>query len=120
MRLSYCTWTLLLLLTAPAKAGHDVQAGAAQDVQPTQRPSGYTVFLRGVPIGREEITVQTDAQGILITGDARRSPPAIVASGRAEIRYGVDWTPRSLALESTDVNQRISLRTTFKDGMAIS
>jgi hypothetical protein len=120
MRLSYCIWTLLLFVSGPAEAGHYVQGNAAPSSQPNQRPSGYTVFLRGVPIGREDVTVQTNAEGVLITGEARRTPPGATASGRAEIRYDAAWLPQSLVIESTDGNQRISLRTTFKDGMAIS
>jgi pimeloyl-ACP methyl ester carboxylesterase len=111
MRRFYCIWTLGLLLAVHA---------SAQTVPATQRPSGYTVFLRGVPIGREDVTVRTDADGIVITADARRTPPAVIASGRMEIRYGSDWTPRTLSLESTDNNQQMSLRTTFKDGAAVS
>ena len=46
---------------APAGAGHG-------------KPTGYTVFLRGTPVGREDVTVQEDATGTTITARAGWAP----------------------------------------------
>ena len=111
MRVLYCIWALTQLLAVPA---------AAQDAQPTARPTGYTVFLQGAPIGREDVTMRTDQNGLAITMQARRSPPAVVASGSAEIRYRADGSPESLLLESTNEGKEFKLRTVFKEGTATS
>jgi uncharacterized protein len=106
----YCIWALILLLAVPA--------GAQQ--APSTRKSGYTIFLQGTPIGREDVTTQDDGNGLVITAQARRSPPAVAASGTLEIRYRADGSPVSAVLESTNDGQPLSLRTTFADGNAIS
>jgi len=82
--------------------------------------SGFTIFLQGAPIGREDVTTREDASGLVITAQARRSPPAVVASGTLEIRYRADGSPQSVLLESTNEGQPLSLRTRFADGNAIS
>ena len=107
----YCIWALILLLAVPA---------AAQQAPPAKRMSGFTIFLQGAPIGREDVTTQEDANGLVITAQARRSPPAVTASGTLEVRYGADGSPQSTLLESTNDGQALSLRTTFADGSATS
>ena len=93
---------------------------AAQQAPPATRTSGFTIFLQGAPIGREDVTTQEDANGLVITAQARRSPPAVTASGTLEVRYRPDGSPQSVLLESTNDGQPLSLRTRFADGNAIS
>ena len=110
MRSHYCIW-LLLLLAAPA---------AAQQEAPAARASGYTVFLRGTPIGREDVTIRDDGSGLVITAQARRGPPAVTASGTSEIRYSADGAPVSLLLESTNEGREYNIRTKFTENSAVS
>lgn len=107
----YCIWALVLLLAVPA---------AGQQAPPATRTSGFTIFLQGAPIGREDVTTREDAAGLAITSQARRSPPAVTASGTLEIHYGADGSPQSVLLESTNEGQPLTLRTKFVDGTAIS
>lgn len=107
----YCTWALIILLAVPA---------AAQQATAGKRTSGYTIFLQGTPIGREDVTTQQDANGLVITTQARRSPPAVAAFGNVEVRYGADGSPQSAVLESSSDGQALTLRTRFADGSAIS
>ena len=60
MSLRNCTWAFLLLLATGAQA----QEAAA----PASR--GYTIFLRGTPIGREDVTVRSDGSGLSIVSQA--------------------------------------------------
>jgi uncharacterized protein len=106
----YCIWALILLLAAPA---------AAQQA-PGTRTNGYTIFVQGAPIGREDVTTQDDANGLVITAQARRSPPAAAASGTLEVRYRADGSPVSALLESSSDGQALSLRTRFTEDSAIS
>src|SRR5687767_6469237 len=109
----YCSWALILLLAVPAAA--QAPEGAKQ-AAPAKRVSGYTIFLQGTPIGREDVTTQEDANGLVITAQARRSPPAVAVSGTLEIRYAADGSPQSVVLESSNDSQALTLRTKFADG----
>jgi len=104
MRL-HCTCALLVL----AAAG----LAAAQDVAPPADARGYTVFFRGTPIGREDITVRTGPDGLVISGTGRLSPPLDAITRRAEVRYGADWSPQSLVLEGTARLREQVLNVTF-------
>jgi pimeloyl-ACP methyl ester carboxylesterase len=88
MRLLYLTFAILAMGASTA---------AAQ--QPDTR--GYTVFLRGTPIGREDITVRSEQGTLVISGTGRLSPPLDIVTRRAEVRYAADWSPISMVLEGT-------------------
>jgi dipeptidyl aminopeptidase/acylaminoacyl peptidase len=111
MRFFHCTCAFLLLLAASSAA----QAPAAAD-----GPTGYTVFLRGSPIGREDVTVRSDAAGVTVVTEGRVSGPADLIIRRAEFKYGPDWTPESFVLEADAGGQEVALRTTVKDGTAVT
>lgn len=81
-------------------------------------PAGYSIFVRGVPVGREEITVATEATGTTITSTGRLSPPINVVLRRAEFKYRPDWTPELLVLDVTANGGDSMLRTTFTGNSA--
>lgn len=111
MRVFYCIWAALLLVAAPAAAGQ-AQAQAA----PT---TGYMVFLRGVPLGREEVTVRSDPNGTTITGSSRLAAPLDVVLEHGEVVYREDGSPVSLTVQgTTNGGVPLSLRTTFGNGAA--
>src|SRR5690349_14229734 len=97
----YCIWALVLLVATPAWAQQ----------APATRMSGFSIFLQGSPIGHEDVTTVDDANGLVITAQARRSPPAVAASGTIELRYRPDGDPQSVFLESTTEGTTFSLRT---------
>jgi uncharacterized protein len=108
VRFFYCTGVFLLFLAAPARA----QAPSAQAT------AAYTIFLRGNPIGREEVSVQSDATGTTVTTEGRVSAPADLVIRHAEFRYGADGSPLSFQLDATASGGEMSFRTTVKDGTA--
>jgi pimeloyl-ACP methyl ester carboxylesterase len=114
MRFLHFTGALLLILTALPAA----QAPAPASAPP--EPTGYTVFLRGTAIGRESVTVRSDADGLSVVTEGRISAPADLIIRRAEFSYAADWTPRSFALEANASGQDVTLRTTVKDGTAVT
>src|SRR4051812_34819271 len=86
MRVAFhCTWALLLALAAPAAAQQPAAPAA----------TAYSLFLRGQPVGTENITVGSDASGTTITSDARFAPPLNITLRSSEIKYSPDWTPVS-------------------------
>jgi pimeloyl-ACP methyl ester carboxylesterase len=111
MRFLHCTWAFLLILAAPS---------GAQTVPGRDDVIGYTVFLRGSPIGREDVAVRSDAGGVTVVTEGRISGPADLIIRRAEFRYGADGAPQSFLLEGDASGQDILLRTTIKDGTAVT
>jgi pimeloyl-ACP methyl ester carboxylesterase len=111
MRVLYCIWGLALLLASPAMA---------QQAQDTASPTGYTIFLRGQAVGRENVTIASGPAGTTVTSDGRMAAPIASTLRRAEVRYGTDWSPQSLTLESVINGSDVVLHTTFKDGQAVS
>src|SRR5678816_4766083 len=68
-----------------------------------QSPSGttaYTTFIRGNPVGREDVTVKSDATGLIVTSEGRLGDPANLTIRRVEFRYGPDDAPQSFELLS--------------------
>ncbi len=104
-------WVLVALLAAPA---------AAQQASPAPTSRSYTIFFRGAPIGREQLTVRTDATGTTLSGESRMTAPVSIVTRRAEIRYRTDWTPESLVLDASINMADLMLRTTFADRTATS
>ena len=61
----YFIGAVLLLIAAPVV----VRAQAPDTPQPSSRTSrGYTVFLAGAVVGREDVTVESTAEGFIISG----------------------------------------------------
>jgi pimeloyl-ACP methyl ester carboxylesterase len=94
--------------------GLAASAGAQAPVTTT----GYTVFARGIPIGREEVTVTTDTRGTTISSQSRVSGPAAITVRKAEVRYQRDWAPESFTLDSAVDGGDYSVNTTFKENAA--
>ena len=126
MRCLYCIWTLLLLLAVQATAGPGAFAqstpAAASAAAP---PAGsaartFVIFLRGSAIGREELTASPDSTGITLTAQARIGAPVNIVTRRVEVRYRADWTPESFAIDGTVNGAEVAIRTTFRDGSALS
>ena len=114
MRACYCTWTLLLFLAVPAAAQQPPPASSAPG------SVGYTVFLQGTPVGHQDVTVRSDALGLLISGQGQIAPPIDVITRRAELRYRPDQTAESLLIEARIKGVDVTLETKFENGSAVS
>jgi pimeloyl-ACP methyl ester carboxylesterase len=98
-----------LLLLAPAAApAQQAPAGA----------TGYTTFVRGTPIGREDVTVRSDANGVTVTSEGRLGAPANLTIRRAEFRYGPDWVPQLFELNGVVNGGDVTIRTTVAGNTA--
>jgi pimeloyl-ACP methyl ester carboxylesterase len=93
-------------------------AGSAAGQQPPPRPIGYTTFIRGTPVGREDVTVRSDASGLTVTSEARIGAPANLTIERAEFKYGSDGTPQSFEMKGARNGVDASLKTTVMGGNA--
>ena len=98
MPVRHFIWAVSLLLAVALTA---VEPEAQTTPQPVSRTSrGYTVFVAGAVVGREDVTVEFTADGILISGQGRLSGSQDVIIRRVEVRYGRDWTPTSVRARS--------------------
>ena len=78
----YFIGAVLLLIAAPVV----VRAQAPDTPQPSSRTSrGYTVFLAGAVVGREDVTVESTAEGFIISGQGRLSGSQDVVIRRVEV-----------------------------------
>jgi hypothetical protein len=59
------------------------------------------IFLRGVAIGVEQMTVFRTADGWDILSTGRLGPPLDVVARKLEVRYTGDWKPLEFTLDST-------------------
>jgi uncharacterized protein len=109
------TWTLLLFLALPAFGQQPAPVPAAAPAS-----VGYTVFLRGTPIGHQDVAVRSDAQGLVISGQGQISAPLNVITRRVELRYRPNLDPQSLALEARIGDVEFTLNTAFENGSAVS
>lgn len=108
MRALHCSWALLLLSATIATA------------QPAAPPpaAGYTIFVRGTPIGREDITVDASQAGTTVTSSGRLSAPLNVSLRRSEFRYRSDGTPELMFIDWSANGGEATLRTTYANGVA--
>ena len=105
----------MLFLALPAQAQQPQPAPAAAPAA-----VGYTIFLRGTPVGHQELTVRSDAQGLVISGQGQIAPPIDVITRRAELKYRPDQTAESLTVDARIAGMDVSLQTAFENGMAVS
>jgi pimeloyl-ACP methyl ester carboxylesterase len=94
-----------------------VGVGVAAQAPPADARA-YLVFFRGSAIGREDITVRTEAGDLVISGTGRLSPPLDILTKRAEVRYGADWSPRSMEFEGVANLREQVVKISFANGEA--
>src|SRR5882672_8205574 len=104
MRAFYFSCALVLSLAVSA---------VAQQLPGGGDTRAYLIFLNGAPIGREDVTIQRDLQGVTIITQARLGAPANVTTRRGEIRYRTDWTPERLTIDANINGADLMLRTAF-------
>jgi pimeloyl-ACP methyl ester carboxylesterase len=111
VRLFHCTCVFLLFLATPA--GAQVPVSAAE-------PTGYTVFLRGSAVGREDVTVQASAAGMTIASEGRIATSMPLVIRRAQFTYGPDGSPESFQLDANASGGDVMLRTAVSNGIAVT
>jgi hypothetical protein len=100
-------------------------AAAAQQppVPPALQEPGatsFTIFLRGVPIGTEQIAVNRLAAGWTIVSTGRLAAPIDIVARRLQVRYTPEWRPIELTLDSTVRGQAQTIRTVVEGTTAKS
>src|SRR3954465_2423402 len=88
---------------------------AAQQVA-APRPAGlqdatFTIFVRSVNVGTEQIGVSRTATGWTVFSTGRMNAPVSVVLKRLELKYDSDWKPIEMTLDATVRSQEQSFRT---------
>lgn len=113
-------------------SAHSIRAAAAAtllaiplatEAQPTPPVSEtgaatFTVFLRGLPIGSEQIALARTADGWVITGSGRIGAPIDLITRSVQVRYTPDWRPVELTLDATARGQLQTVHTVVDAGTA--
>jgi len=91
-------------------------AAPAQIVPPTSalpeaNATNFTIFLRALPIGTEQVTLRRIADGWTISSTGRLSPPIDAVARRLQVRYTADWRPIEFVFDGIVRGQVQSLRT---------
>jgi uncharacterized protein len=106
MRTLHCIVALLLAAgTASAPRSALAQGTSSATTE------SFTLFVRGTPVGSEEVTVAHTANGTTISGTARIGPPLNLTIRRAQINYAPDGTAMSCTLEGSIGDQLLGIRT---------
>ena len=105
---SICATVAAAALTVPASA-------AAQVVIPQPLPdtvgTTFSIFLRGAPIGTEQIALNRVASGWTIVSSGRLAAPLDAVARRLQVRYTADWKPIEFTLDGLVRGQTQTIRT---------
>jgi hypothetical protein len=102
MRTAHCI-VALVVLASLAVAAQAPGRAAPEGAQ-------FAVFLRGVPIGVDEVTVVRTGDGVRIIGVERLGAPLSVTVRKAELRYGPGGRPLDGSIEGSIGDQQFVLR----------
>ena len=73
--------------------------------------TSFTIFVRGAPIGSEQIAVTRTATGWTVVSSGRLGAPVDVVARRLQVRYTPEWQPLELTLDGTVRGQPQTVRT---------
>src|SRR5690606_24273371 len=106
---------LIHLMVAAALFSTPAAAGAQQaEPQPATDSATFRVFLRGAPIGSEDVTVRQDGSGLTITGHGRLGSPIDLVSRQLVVRYNPQGQPIELSIDALNRGTAFTVKTSFE------
>jgi uncharacterized protein len=106
MRSAHCIRALLVAVASAAAIDASAQAPAVETGTST-----LEFFLRGVPIGTEQVSVARTAEGWTISSTGRLAAPIDAIARKIEVRYTPDWRAREFTLDGTARGQAQAIHT---------
>jgi pimeloyl-ACP methyl ester carboxylesterase len=82
--------------------------------------TSFSIFLRGAPIGTEQVAVTRVASGWNIVSTGRLGAPLDAVARRLQVRYSPDWKPLEFTLDGTVRGQAQSIHTVVEGATAKS
>jgi uncharacterized protein len=110
----HCT-AAVLALSMSAAAAPQTPAAA-----PAPGDATYIIFLRGVDVGREQVTLARSGSNWIISSRGRSGPPLDFSLDRFEVKYTADWQPIELNVQASQRGRRLGLATSFAMTTAIN
>ena len=116
------TLAALALATLPLATplGASAQQPAAAPPLQEAGATNFTIFLRGAPIGTEQVAVIRTATGWTIVSSGRLAAPIDVVARRVQVRYTPEWRPIEFTLDGTVRGQATTIRTVVEGTTAQS
>src|SRR3954454_1406707 len=103
-----------------------VPLGASAQPVPVPAPlqtagaTNFTIFLRGAPIGSEQVALNRVADGWTIVSSGRLTAPLDVVGRRVQVRYTADWHPIEFTFDGTVRGQAQTVHTVVEGTTAKS
>jgi pimeloyl-ACP methyl ester carboxylesterase len=85
--------------------------GASQRPAGTVPSSNFTIFIRGVRAGSEQISLERTAEGWTISSSGQMGAPVELVAKQVEVRYTADWKPLGLKIDGTLRGQPLTVQT---------
>jgi uncharacterized protein len=82
--------------------------------------SSFTIFVRGVPLGSEQMAIARTADGWTISSAARLGAPLDIVARRTQVRYTPDWRPLEFTFDGTVKGQPQIVHTVVDGTVATS
>jgi pimeloyl-ACP methyl ester carboxylesterase len=82
--------------------------------------TNFTIFLRGAPIGNEQIAVSRVASGWNIVSTGRLGAPIDAVQRRTQVRYTADWKPLEFTFDGVVRGVTQAIHTTIEGTTATS
>src|SRR5438874_5713466 len=108
-----------LALGAPSSAAAQLVPAPPAPLQDANA-TNFTIFLRGTPLGSEQVSIARIAAGWMISSTGRLGPPADVVARRLQVRYTADWRPLEFTFDGTLRGQPQVIHTIVDDTAAKS
>jgi pimeloyl-ACP methyl ester carboxylesterase len=105
IRVGILALATMLLAWPTGGAGQQVSSAAPAS-------SGFTIFLRAMPVGTEQVSLERTPDGWMITGRGQIGPPFDLVTRSLRVRYDLEWRPRELAVDLTARGQVLKMLTT--------
>jgi len=106
------------MIAAPLAAS--AQIIPAPPPLPEAGGTSYRMFLRGAPIGTEQIATTRTAEGWTIVSSGRIAAPFDVVARRVQVRYTADWHPLEFSFDALVRGQQQTIRTSVDGTTATS
>lgn len=107
---------ILASLLALSPSAPTAAAGEPQPAPPivgAREQLPLQIFLRGVPVGSEQVVVERGADGWTVSSTGRLSQPLSLVLRLAELRYDAEWRPRSASMQGSVRDAAFDIRVRF-------
>jgi uncharacterized protein len=111
---------LLLAVAAVLIPTATLSAQPPAVVTPLPGGTSFTIFLKGRPVGSEQMTVTRGADGWTILSSGQIGAPLDVVGRRIQVRYTSDWRPMEFSFDGTVRGQSQTVHTTVEGTTARS